>query len=332
MLYFTTDSTDSAFNLAFEQRMFDSMPAGETALGLWRNRSAVIIGRHQDAASEVDAGYLRDNGIALTRRLSGGGAVYHDAGNLNFTYIMDMADQTSERRLDFAFFLRPVLNALNALGVRAELSGRNDLCAEGRKCSGNAQYTRNGRVLHHGTLLFNANLDIMTRALCPPADKLAARGVPSVRARVVNIAELLPVPMTIDDFQARLMEHLRAECLLTAFHPDSGWLSQVEALRRDRYTTYAWNWGESPRYNQRRQVRFAGGGLTAFLWVEGGRLQEAVLRGDFFAEDPEVLEAALTGAVFSREGIMEALAPLGDLSAHIHSLDTETLIRTVLGE
>jgi len=332
MLYFTTNSTDSAYNLAFEQRMFDTLPAGEAALGLWRNRSAVIVGRHQDAASEVDAGHLRAEGIALTRRLSGGGAVYHDLGNLNFTFITGTAGQAPERHFDFAFFLRPVLGALHALGVRAELSGRNDLCVDGRKCSGNAQYTRDGRVLHHGTLLFDVDLDTMTRVLCPPADKLAVRGIPSVRSRVVNIAGLLPEPMTIEDFQARLLERLSAEGALTAFAPDPGWLSEVAALREERYATFAWNWGESPRYNQRRQARFVGGGLTAFLWVEDGRLREAALRGDFFADDPGALEAALAGIELTREGISAALAPLGDVSAHIHGLDAETLIGLLLGE
>lgn len=328
MIYYTTGSTDAPYNLAFEQYLFDTLSAGQSALGLWQNRSAVIVGKHQNTAEEIDAAYVRDHGIQIVRRMSGGGAVYHDLGNINFTYI---TDQPEGKRLDFAFFAQPVIEALAALGVASECTGRNDLCIGGRKFSGNAQYLRGGRVLHHGTLLYNADLGMITRALRVPADKLAAKGVASVASRVTNIAEHLTAPMPLDAFYAHLQRYLNRENELIPYAPTPEDLAAIDTLRAKRYVTWDWNWGASPRYNVRRQIRFAGGGMTAYMQVESGILSSVALHGDFFATgDLGPLMRALTGVALDRISLAATLAPLNDLSAFIHGLDAETLINLLL--
>ena len=322
MDYFETGSTDAPDNLAYEQYVFDTLPAGRTALGLWQNRRAVIVGRHQNTAEEVDADFVRAHGIQVVRRTTGGGAVYHDEGNLNFTYI---TDHPPGARLDFAPFTRPVIAALQALGVRAALSSRNDLCIDGMKFSGNAQATRRGRILHHGTLLFQADMGMISGALRPAPEKLAAKGVASVRARVTNIADHLPTPMTMAAFRAHLLGYLALEGL-TPYDPGAQGRARIQALRDTRYDTWAWNWGASPRYTHRRTLRFPGGTLTAFLLVEDGVLREAALRGDFFAaQDTQPLEDALRGVPCRRPDVSERLRALGGAQAFIHGLDTDAL-------
>lgn len=330
MIYYTTGSNDAPYNLAFEQYLFDTLPAGQSALGLWQNRSAVIVGKHQNTAEEIDEAYVHDHGIQVVRRMSGGGAVYHDLGNINFTYI---TDQPEGKRFDFAFFAQPVIEALAALGITAECTGRNDLCIGGRKFSGNAQSLRGVRVLHHGTLLYNADLGMITRALRVSADKLAAKGVASVASRVTNIAEHLPAPMSMEAFHAHLLRYLGRKNELIPYAPTPTDLASIDALRSERYAAWDWNWGASPRYNARRQTRFAGGGITAYMQTECGILRGLALHGDFFATgDLGLLTQALTGAALDRKALAAALAPLGDLSASIHGLETDTLIDLLLGE
>lgn len=324
MLFFRTGSTDPTYNLAFEQYLFDTLPRGASALGLWQNDNAVIIGRHQDTAAEIDPAYVAAHGIRVVRRTTGGGAVFHDLGNLNFTYI---ADHPEGARFDFAFFTRPVIDALAALGVRAELSSRNDLSVDGRKISGNAQFHRDGRVLHHGTLLFAADLEALSGALRPSPEKLASRGVASARARVANISEFLAEPMTMTNFHDHLLRHLSTAIAPVYYAPAAADLAAIAALRSERYATDAWNWGASPRYNIKRQTRFPGGGLAAYLWAENGILREIALCGDFFAtEELPTLTNALVGAPLTAEGIAAALAPLGDPGRYVHGLDAQTLL------
>lgn len=328
MLFFETGNTDPTYNLAFEQHLFDTLPTGKSALGLWQNARAVIIGRHQNTTEEIDADAVRDLGIAVVRRMSGGGAVYHDLGNLNFTYI---TDQPVNYRLDFAFFTTPVIEALAALGITASLSGRNDLCIGTAKFSGNAQYSHGGRVLHHGTLLFDADLSMLPRVLRVPPEKLAGKGVASVASRVTNIVPHLVTGMSMADFQRHVRGYLSRSQELTPYVPTAGDLEAIDALRASRYDTFDWNWGASPRYNTRRSIRFAGGGITAYLQVEQNILRDVALHGDFFAlGDVSPLTKALSGHPRTREGLTAALRPLGDPAQYIYGLDTESLLSLLL--
>ncbi|MBR4256441.1 MAG: lipoate--protein ligase family protein, partial [Clostridia bacterium] len=187
MKIYKNEITDPYFNLASEQYLLDTEE--DDVFMLWRNRPSVIIGRNQNAYAEINRGFVTDNDIAVVRRLTGGGAVFHDLGNINFTFITKKGGADA---LDFARFCQPVIDALRALGVPAELSGRNDMTADGRKFSGNAQCVYNGRVMHHGTLLFDADMNSMAGALNVDPEKMKSKGVKSVRARVCNLREFLP--------------------------------------------------------------------------------------------------------------------------------------------
>ena len=187
MLFYESDSLDPAWNLALEEVLFQTLPEGRPCLYLWRNSPSVIIGKNQCAVDEVDRSFLEAHGIRLVRRLSGGGAVYHDPGNLNYSVILDMDSPTAD---DF-FFSYPVIRALAALGIHAVRSGRNDLLIDGKKFGGCASYEKDGRLLRHGCIMLDTDLEMLQRALTVHPDKLRSHGIPSVRSRVTTIAEYM---------------------------------------------------------------------------------------------------------------------------------------------
>ena len=204
MDYYWNERTDPAYNLALEEVM--TAQADAPFAMLWRNRPAVIIGRNQNACREFDSAYAREHGIAVVRRMTGGGAVYHDLGNLNYS-IFAFETDANKRYIDFAPFAEPVLSALRALGVNAEFSGRNDILVNGRKVSGSAKCVHDGRILFHGTLLFDVDFEAMAAVLTPPQAKIEAKGVSSVRARVANLNEILP-DLTRDTFRPAMEREL----------------------------------------------------------------------------------------------------------------------------
>ena len=320
MQYLETNSFDSAYNLAFEEYAFERLDPRESYLMLWQNENTIVVGRHQNTAAEINADYVRTHGVKVVRRLSGGGAVYHDLGNLNFTFIMDQEGA----KLDFELFTRPVLRALAQLGVQAELSGRNDLTIAGRKFSGNAQYARRGRVMHHGTLMFDSRLDALTQALRPSDSKLEGKAVQSVRSRVTNIRE--HTDSTMEDFRAALLTALFPEGLAAQPLSESA-LAEINTLRREKYDTWDWTYGQSPPYTQRREARFPFGGVELLLDVRGGYIHTAKFYGDFFGEtDITALEQALTGVRPAPEAVADAVRAL-DVGRFISGMTVEHLLQ-----
>ena len=248
MCYIESPGVDPRFNLALEQYVFDRMPRDREYLMLWRNDRAVIVGRNQDTLSEINAAYVRENGIRVVRRLSGGGAVYHDLGNLNFTFIADgnMAD-----RLQMERFCGPIMDVLRRVGVEAEVNGRNDLTVGGRKISGNAQYSRDGRIMHHGTVLYDTNLEEMEKALCVPKEKLASKGVSSVRSRVMNLRPEIDGQPSMEWFMGYVRESMVRELAAGRYVLTDDDLSVVREIQAGRYDRDEWNFtisGSSDMY------------------------------------------------------------------------------------
>ena len=297
-------STDAAWNLAAEQVVFDRLPRDRSYFMLWQNAKAVIIGKHQNTAAEVNEPYVREHGVQVVRRLSGGGAVYHDMGNLNYTMITD-----AEGGIEFESFCRPVMETLRELGVPCELSGRNDLTVQGRKFSGNAQYRREGRVMHHGTILFDSDLSAVSEALRVDPEKIRAKGVQSVRSRVANLKEFLPEEVTLPLFRKKLLEHVVKETAGTAYRFTEEEERQIAELVKTRYGTWEWNWGASPACTIRKRKRFPDCGLVeVYIEAEAGRIRDITFRGDFFSlKEPEGLRERFLGRKMQPEAYREAL-------------------------
>lgn len=305
MIRIINEHRDPRINLAVEEYALNYLDPNEEYVILWQNEPTVVVGRNQNTVAEVNGPFIKERGIHVVRRLSGGGAVYHDLGNLNFTFIVDAQ---KERVSNFEYFTRPVIEALASLGVKAEFSGRNDITIDGKKFSGNAQYWSKNRLLHHGTILFNSDLDVVGQALNVQADKLQSKGVKSVRSRVTNIYPYMPNPISIEEFKAVLLEFLipgkRQDYTLS----DAEW-AVVQQLKEKRYARWEWNYGASPECEMEKQRRFPGGKLELRFNVADGLIRDLTIFGDFFGRrDAAELAEQLNGTQFRESAVAEVLA------------------------
>lgn len=324
VIYLETGSTDPAYNLAFEEFVLRERTRGDYLL-LWQNDHTVVIGQNQNAEAEINRVFVEQHHIHVVRRTTGGGAVYHDLGNLNYSFITDAPDA---ERITFTRFTQPVVAALRGLGIQAEASGRNDILAEGRKVSGTAQRLLKDRVLHHGTLLFDADPSFISGALNADPEKFRSKSTKSVRSRVGNIRPLLAQDMSMDEFWAYLKRALAGDGLTAGtLSPEE--LRQVAELKRLKYDTWEWNFGRSPRYNLTCRRRFAGGTLEPFLAVEQGRITAAAFYGDFLSLCPlEPLTEALLGCPFRREDVGAVLDRF-ELSRYFGTITREEVLDAV---
>lgn len=322
MVLIDVRTLDPDHNLALEEYVFTAMPRDKEYLILWQNDNAVIIGRHQNTLAEIDESYVQQQGIRVVRRMSGGGAVYHDLGNLNFSFIVDAAGS----QVDLERFCLRIALALGELGLDARLDGRNDILAEGCKISGNAQYMKEGRVMHHGTLLFDSDLSVLSKALKPDPEKIRAKGVKSVRSRVANIRSLLKQDMTLQEFRDHLARHLLGGDGVR-YELTKADLDAVEAIRAARYGTWEWNYGASPRCDVQRSARIEGvGTVRAHMQLDRGRIADIAFTGDFFStKEPEELSALLRGRPLTRETLAEV-----DPAPYISGMTAEHLCQLLL--
>ncbi|HPU48431.1 MAG TPA: lipoate--protein ligase [Syntrophomonadaceae bacterium] len=328
MYHLLNPSHDPYFNLALEEYLTTRTPEDSEWFMLWQNQPAVIVGRHQNTAEEVNQEIVREKNIAVVRRMSGGGAVYHDLGNLNFTFIVTLSGDHS-----FARFAQPVLAALEKLGIAAELSGRNDLTIAGRKFSGNAQFIGKRRMLHHGTLLFNTDLEIMQQVLNVNPEKMASKGVKSVSSRVANIADHLGQPLTIQDLQEALIQAVGEYWPLEpARELTSEEIAAVNQLADSKYRRWEWNYGRSPQYNLQHSQRYPWGQIDIRLEIKKGRITSCRIYGDFFTgQDIEGLEQALHGIKYSREEVGKLLDSL-ELHRFIPEMDSQRWLGLIMGD
>ena len=306
MNYLNLKTTDPAFNLAVEEYVFDYLPRDRMYVMLWQNDNAIIIGKNQNTLAEINEAYVKEQGIRVVRRLSGGGAVYHDMGNLNFTVIADAQGEN----LDFGRFCALVVKTLQRLGVKAEINGRNDMTIDGKKFSGNAQYLRQGRVMHHGTILFDSNASVLANALKVDEAKIQAKGVKSVRSRVTNVRPCLPVDMTLPQFRQVLLDTILEDEPGEEYILTDKDLEVVEKLKKDRYDTWEWNYGHSPECTLHKKARVEGcGTVEAFITLREGKISQIVFKGDFFGvSDPEQLANLLIGCRPDRASLEERLS------------------------
>lgn len=325
------DIHDARVNLALEEHVLRNRMATDDLLLFYVNAPSIIIGRNQNTIEEINPDAVAARGITVVRRISGGGAVYHDLGNLNFSF---MTPSVHGRFNRYELFTRPVVQVLHDLGVPAELGGRNDILAGGRKISGNAQFARPDRMFSHGTLLFDSNLDDVTAALVPRPGKVESKGVKSIRSRVANIAEFLSAPLTVTELRERILEQIfgtrdRAK-IPTLNLTDADW-REINALVERKYASWDWNYGENPRCNVQTSQRFPAGEIDVRMNVEGGRIASVRIFGDFMGrEDVSELEALLLGVKYDRESVTTALSAV-DLDAYFGDVPPAEAMRLLGG-
>ena len=320
MEYIINDRLDPYFNLALEEYLFNSEDE-HIYFWLWQNDNTIVIGKNQNAFQEIRDEFVRENGIKVARRITGGGAVYHDLGNINFTFILPAAD---EKKYDFKRFTSQIAQALQTFGIVAEYSGRNDLLLEGKKFSGNAQFVGKSKILHHGTLLFSSDLSIIEKCLNPAPEKLKAHGVSSTKSRVTTICEHLAKKISLEDFKNELAKRICEEYAsvhMRALTPAEN--LAVENLRGNKFATYEWIYGASPEFNYSKTLRFKDcGAINLSMNLSKTQIIEnCKITGDFFGSgDVCELEKLLTALTCTRESILGALGAV-DLNYYFGRLD-----------
>lgn len=316
MLCVYNEHTNPYFNLAAEEYFFNEYE--DDVFRLWRNAATIVVGKHQNTNAEINVDYVKKKGIKVVRRLSGGGAVFQDLGNICYTFI---ATRTEDVNIDFERYTRPVIEVLQELGVDARFEGRNDITISGKKFSGNAQYIRKNRVMHHGTILFSSRMTDLSEALKVNPLKYKDKAVKSVRSRVTNISEHLSEPMDVTTFIEMLMDHILANEEGAVRHDLSDRdLAGIEALMQEKYATRDWNVGYSPEYAFHHITRTPGGNLEIMMDVQDGLIKDVKIYGDFFSKrDIGDIENAVRGVSHEVDVIKEALKtyPIGDYFANV---------------
>ncbi|MCX6243274.1 MAG: lipoate--protein ligase [Bacteroidetes bacterium] len=323
MLIIRRHNTDPYFNLATEEYVLKEI--SDDSFMLWRNAPSIIVGKHQNTLAEINLEYVKANNIKVVRRLSGGGAVFHDLGNLNFTFTMQ---GEGTNLINFRKYTDPILEVLVKLGIDARFEGRNDLTIEGKKFSGNAMHIWKNKVLSHGTLLFSSHMPDLSKALNADPLKFKDKAVKSVRSRVTNISEHLKSPMEVMEFSTLIEQHIMEK------YPDAVLYElsdadhrRIEEMVQKRYGTWEWNFGYSPQYNFKKVLRTSNSGTIEFnLEVKDGIIMEIKIFGDYFnMYDTEIIEDALRNVPHSSPKIREALA-MYNLGDYFNNLTIEEFV------
>lgn len=318
MRFLTNPSTDPWYNMSFDEYCLERYSPDDSYFYLWRNRPSVIIGLNQNAYSEVNLGFLRERGILLARRVTGGGAVYHDLQNLNYSFV-GRGELTPQ----------PMVDALRRLGVDAELTGRNDIYVGGRKVSGYARRVWHDRQIIHGTLMYDVDLDTLTRALDVPGSKLSAKGIASVRSRVANLKEFLPRTASVEELQRALQEILAGGDGELPF--DEVRRTEVQRIADGKFATWEWIYGRSKEADVVRTSQLACGRIEARICLDRGRIRSLDFGGDFLGDLPAgQLAARLSDLRFDRDVLSEALGG-ADVGRYFEGVTPEGLLDLFFG-
>jgi lipoate-protein ligase A len=300
--------TDPRINLAIEEYALKQSPDRDDYLLFYINEPSIIIGKNQNTIEEINADYVNEHHIHVVRRLSGGGAVYHDRK-----------------------FTEPVVQALKQLGVEADLTGRNDIQVGERKISGNAQYSTKGRMFSHGTLLFDSEMENIVSALKVNAEKIQSKGIKSIRSRVANITEFLDRKMTIEEFRQAILHSIFGGSEVEEYKLTEEDWTNIHELSKSRYQSWDWNYGKSPKSNYRSSKRFDHiGTVEVQLDIEKGRIKEAKIYGDFFGvRDVAELEEKLQNTPYDRSTVTAKLFDV-NLQEFFGNLDRESFVALLI--
>ncbi len=306
MLYYVSNTLDPTYNIATEYYLFHQYT--QPILYLWINGPSIVVGKHQNTIEEINAKFVKENDVEVCRRISGGGTVYHDEGNLNYTIISN----DEQRKIDYITFSRPIIHALKKMGVQATTDDRNNITVDGFKICGHAQYMSKNRTMHHGCLLFDSDLTVLKKALNVSKDKIKSKGIKSVRAHVKNISGFLEKDYTILDFKSYIKQSVEEEYgkleIIELTEDDH---KSIESIRQEKFTGWDWVYGKSPTFNMKRKRVLLDSDFEVRLTIKAGHIEDVHFYGDFFgAAGVDEIEKCLTDIRYEREtlvGIVDSI-------------------------
>lgn len=328
MKYIVNKSNNPAYNIALEAYAFRELLSEDEIFILWINEPAIIIGKHQNTIQEINKEYIDAHGIHVARRLSGGGAVYHDLNNLNYTII---SNKSEEGAFDFKTFSQPVIETLADLGVKAEFTGRNDLEINGKKFCGNAQAYYKGRMMHHGCLLFDVDMTVLGDALKVSKDKIESKGIKSVRARVTNILDELPEKITVNEFSDKILAKMKETYPdMTEYILSEDELAKIQKSADEQFGNWDWVYGKAPEYTIERNVRYPAGKINTFANVEKSIIKNIKIYGDFFGiKDVQDIEELLVGTRYENKDVLEKLKTI-DTTQYFSGMTVEEIAKAIV--
>ncbi|MCR8843979.1 lipoate--protein ligase [Paenibacillus sp. SC116] len=322
--------TDPRINLAIEEFVLKHLPMdGDSYLLFYINEPSIIIGRNQNTIEEINSDYVKEQGIHVVRRLSGGGAVYHDLGNLNFSFL---TKDDGESFHNFRKFTQPVIDTLRTMGVEADLTGRNDIQVGERKISGNAQFSTRGRMFSHGTLLFDSQMEHVSSALKVKAIKVESKSTKSVRSRVANITEFMSDKLSMEEFRNSLLRHIfgiEPEQVPQYKLTEEDWAT-IHKISEERYQNWDWNYGYSPKFNVQNAKKFTGGIVDVRLDIKDGLIESLTIFGDFFGlGEVKDIEERLAGVRYEEQAVRDTLADI-DIPYYLGRVEREEFISLLM--
>ena len=324
MLFIESPYIDPYVNLALEEFCFNNL--SDDVFMLWQNDNTIVVGKYQNTVQEISNSYVEQNKISVVRRLSGGGAVYHDLGNLNFSFIRENRDTDTGFR--FEHFTEDIIELLAGLGVKAEFNSRNDLVIDGKKFSGNSQYIKNNKTLHHGTLLFDSNLGILRDALNVAGKKAKSGAIPSVSSQVTNIRPHLTKDMSIDMFREYIKNFFADKYHIKTYSFSKEETEEIIELAKNKYATWEWNYGSSPSSYIKKEGRCKSGKMEVYLKLEGGYLKDIRIHGDFFAF--ELFENALDEMKGKKFSSSELKGSIDKVACNMRDIDKSWLFDLIM--
>lgn len=329
MIYVINNSDNPYFNHAAEEYLLTNFE--EEVFMLWINKPAILIGRNQNTISEINSDYVESNNIDIVRRLSGGGAVFNDLGNINFTFITYNNISKTPKTNGFERFATPVIHALKSLDIEAEFTGRNDITIDNKKISGNAQYFHKDKLLHHGTLLYDCNIDNLSKALKSKPLKFKGKGIKSVGSRVTNISSYLDEKMDLFEFKNYFMDFvIKTNKIIEIYEFTNEDIENIEKIMESRFKTWEWNYGNNLAYSYENAVKYPSGSIEYHLNINNGIIDKISLHGDFFGEKSiNELESKLIGVKYKFSALEKALNKIS-IDEYIQGVSTKQFLAGLL--
>lgn len=324
MKYLQPDSTNPSFNIAFEEYAFEVLAEKDDIFILWINHSSIIIGKNQNTYEEINDEYCKANNIQIARRRSGGGAVYQDVNNLNYTII---SKNSANREFDFKSFSIPIIDTLKEMGISATFNGRNDLLIEDQKFCGNSQFIKGDKIMHHGCILFDVDLTVLTKALKVSSDKYTSKGKKSVRSRVTNIKEhLIDKNTDIFDFIELLKKYMASHYPLEEYQLSEQEIAEVKKLQAKRNDDPQWIYGNNPDFSFHNQAKFLGGKVEVKILINHNKIENIKFYGDFFGiKEIENIEKMLVGKEYDYQLILNLLAEV-NINEYFYNITKEEIV------